>query len=97
LKPLNPNSIDNYNFIQEIGVFPNPATNKVFVGFKTIENTDAKISILSLTGATLLEKQYSQINGNFVTEIDLGNFDKGTYFIQINAEKGKYVRKLIIE
>ena len=97
LKPLNPNSIDNYNFIQEIGVFPNPATNKVFVGFKTIENTDTKISILSLTGATLLEKQYNNINGNFVTEIDLGNFAKGTYFIQINSEKGKYVRKLIIE
>jgi hypothetical protein len=97
LKPLNPSGLDNFNFIQEIGVFPNPATNKVFVGFKTIENTDTKITILSLTGATLLEKQYKNINGNFVTEIDLSNFAKGTYFIQINADKGKYVRKLIIE
>lgn len=97
LKPNTTTGVDYVNSIQEIGVFPNPATNKVFVGFKTTENTNATISILSLTGAVLSENEYKNINGNFVTELELGNFAKGTYFIQINSSKGKYVRKLIVE
>lgn len=97
LKPLFPNSILNNDAIQEIGIFPNPASSKVYIGFKTSENMNTKISILSLTGATLLENEHKNINGNFVTEVDLTNFSKGTYFVQIYSSKGKYVRKLVVE
>lgn len=96
-KPIMPTAVNNLDIINDIGIYPNPASNKVYIGFTAQENLDINIQLVSLTGSIIHTTNYPNVMGSFITEMNIGQYAKGTYFIQINTEKGKYVRKLIIE
>ncbi len=92
-----PNSVDNFSGLQNIGVYPNPTSDLIYVGLTTKENTTLSIQTMSITGAILSEKKFDNVNGNFVTEIDLSNYAKGTYLVKIISNKGNFIRRVVVE
>ena len=56
-----------------------------------------RIQPLSITGSILTEKKFNQLNGNFVTELNLANYAKGTYLIKIASDKGNFIRRVVVE
>jgi hypothetical protein len=76
-------------------VYPNPTETGAFT-VSTLENDVAisKISVLNLTGTTLL----SQSNENQLTNVSIeAALPKGLYLVAIETNKGKTVRKLLIK
>ncbi|MBK7763398.1 MAG: T9SS type A sorting domain-containing protein [Bacteroidetes bacterium] len=92
-----PSSIHDVYAIDQIAVYPNPTSGKVYVGLNAIEMTNLNISILNITGTVLDQKQFDKIQGEFVTELNLTNYAKGTYLIKINSDKGNFVRRVVVE
>jgi len=71
----------------QIEVYPNPASEKIFV--KTLSNEVPELRLYSLNG-TLLKK----VKGN---EITVKELNTGTYLLKIQTEKGIFGKPVIIK
>jgi len=96
-KQLGPSALNDVYAIGNIGVYPNPTSGKVYVGLTAAEATNLTIQTMSITGAILAEKKFDQVNGEFVTELDMSNYAKGSYMLKIISNKGNFTRKVVVE
>ena len=77
------------NPINEIEIYPSPASKIVFV--RNI-NSNLKISVFSITGKTVIEKE---INSD--TQIDVSKLNKGVYFFNLTNGKSTTTMKVVVE
>lgn len=79
-----------------VNVFPNPATNVMYV---TAENTvfgNARLSVKSLNGQEVWSMNINQNNAFGAYEINTNDFAKGMYLVSIENAKGKVTQKVIV-
>ncbi len=71
---------DNKNL--SVIIYPNPATDKVFIKMNEIQGTETQVSIYDISGRLKLHmiKQF-----NTTTEIDIQHLNKGIYFIDLRT------------
>ena len=72
-------------------IYPNP-NNGVF-NITTEKLVDYNISITNILGQEVLTTQFSDLN----TTIDLSNFDKGIYTIEMISEGQVFSEKIVVE
>ena len=87
-------NIDNVNHlsqskIQEIHIFPNPASEKLNISIEKPEKL--KLTISSLTGKTLIEKAESMKSDEH--SINIGRLEEGIYFLQIEDKNGNTLKQ----
>ena len=73
--------------VSQIEIYPNPASEKLYV--KTLSNEIPMLQLYSLNG-TLLKK----VKAN---EIDIKEFNTGTYILKIQTEKGIFGKTIVIK
>ena len=79
-------------------IFPNPAEKYIDINFNIQENTKISGKIFNIEGkqvGELDEKEYR--SGKNEIRFRINGYSKGTYFITLNTEYGKVVRKFIKE
>jgi len=74
-----------------LSIFPNPSNETVYVQLNGVEITS--IDVMDMTGRKV---------GTFTTstqfvEINVANFNAGTYLLNINTEKGNLVKRIIVQ
>ena len=69
-------------------IFPNPASNDITL---TSEKDFHTITIYNLVGQTVIE----QFNTGNVAKLNIVNLTKGIYFICLNFDKGKEIKKFV--
>lgn len=77
----------------DINVYPNPATESVFISIKDAPAKYA-VSILDVTGKLLQSEQLTSAQS--VYELSIGNYSNGMYFIKISSEESKYNQSIRI-
>ncbi len=75
---------------KQFSVFPNPATNSVSI---SSDATIEKINIFDTKGSLVFTMEYSEKT----TSVDVSNFAKGMYTIQLISKSNASVQSLIIE
>ena len=84
--------IDEENANNSIFVYPNPNNGLFTVKMMSNKNQTVDLSIINITGETI---------GNWKLKnqlaIDLSNYAKGIYFLQLVTEKGKATKKIVIQ
>lgn len=97
---LNTN-IHQYKFSKDlviIGIYPNPAIDKCVVQFYVVENQKVEFIISNLKGQVVFEKYFnSDCTDLNYDEIDLSNFESGTYILTIRTDSGITKSKQIIK
>ncbi|HEC41492.1 MAG TPA: T9SS type A sorting domain-containing protein [Bacteroides sp.] len=83
--------VDLYD-MSSVKVYPNPASDLLYVEFGNVNMTDARIRMLDISGRLM----YDVLNVDEIVEIGLENIDNGIYFISIEIENQVSVRKLTI-
>ncbi len=73
-----------------VTIYPNPADQFVIL---TSKSNIKEIKILNLIGKTVFSKE---INSKQL-RVDIQNYKKGIYFVEITAESGKQLLKLIVK
>lgn len=87
------------NVITNISLFPNPAKDKFSVNFNTAENVLVTAKLYSICGQ---EIEFLASNKEFNVGYNTINFElqstipSGVYFVQLNYNSKKIVKKLII-
>lgn len=88
--PLNSGvGIDDLEKI-EFSVFPNPATDYVFLTFPKV--VTGKLRILDLNGKLVQSSIFSGVR----KRINIGELESGLYFIEIEDKDGSVVKKLMV-
>lgn len=71
-----------------LSVFPNPATDKVFLRLNHVKSGQYNLKLYNVRGAEVWSKSY-QITGNQLdTEIDISQFETGTYLYRWLDHRG---------
>jgi hypothetical protein len=84
------NSVNEVQALQAVKIYPNPATDRLF-----IDAPDAVIHAVSLhdlSGRQWLEKSFNQIN-----EISLQGIPAGLYLLKLQGQEQSVVKKIIIQ
>jgi len=78
------------NALNENELYPNPATEEVFI---TSTESIIKVTMLSLLGNVVLNKKLS----NKEARLDVSDLNPGIYIVEIKIENGIVVKKLVVE
>lgn len=79
----------------KVEVFPNPSNGSfnLFVG--NVNNRKVEVKIYNLTGSVVFSNLYNaSIDNNY--SINTEDFNKGIYFIEVNADGDQHLKKLVI-
>jgi len=96
--PLVANADVSANELKQFEIFPNPASDKVYVQLQGIQlNEEAEIYVQSLAGRQA-KKYPLHINENLSSiEIDVSNYPSGTYLIYLSDKNGiQYKEKMVV-
>jgi len=78
-------------FANEIHIFPNPNNGNFELALSNSSNS--KVTIKNMIGQVVFENEYSKAN----VRIELSNFAKGIYFIEVIQNSEVKIKKLVIE
>ena len=80
-----PMGVDNIsNSLSSFNIFPNPASDRVKLGFTLTENKKVELSLFNSLGEKIQENQSTEgVQGANALELDVANLPKGIYFAQI--------------
>lgn len=88
-----PTGISNLENKNDISVFPNPTSNKLYVSIPYLKN-NTELNIVDLTGKIV----YTEIiTTNQKHSISLPTLSKGMYVVKIKLDTSIYTEKLLIE
>ena len=79
-----PSGILDYSLRDNLTVWPNPATDRVFIGVENENTTIEKVELYNIYGQLL---NVVEVN-NTVAEISVGTFATGTYYAKVFTDKG---------
>jgi hypothetical protein len=100
-------SIDNFSTVSTVGLnelenttkislFPNPATQHVFLNYESHSAREITITISDITGKDLYTGYLQTACGNFQQELNIDSLEAGIYFIEIahanTSRKIKFVK-----
>lgn len=89
-------SVEDYNGIEDLTIYPNPATDYVNVEFSIQEAEKIKFQLLDLTGKMLKSANMEGVAGLNQYKFDIHGVSKGLYLMEIITESGKSVRKITV-
>lgn len=94
LKAYYPTAQDNTAAILDITIYPNPASELLFVHLPKSELTSDKTArLFSLTGQLVKQETFS----NDVLDLDVSDISKGAYFLRIDGVGKSIKRQVLIE
>ncbi|HBS88774.1 MAG: hypothetical protein A2W91_04130 [Bacteroidetes bacterium GWF2_38_335] len=81
-----------------INVYPNPAINQVNIEFPLKKAESVTISILNMMGETVKTIcEENPATGMYFKALDISELERGVYFISIESNKIKEIKKIIVQ
>jgi len=84
---------DNIN----LNIYPNPNKGNFMIDIRTIQNDKVNIKVLNNLGVTIYQENNVHINGQYQTYINQNTFNSGIYFVVVQSESGRLVKKVIVQ
>ncbi|MCQ2283445.1 MAG: C10 family peptidase [Bacteroidales bacterium] len=89
--------IDQHSALDEVSVYPNPATNFVNVAITTEEAQTIAANIVDITGKVVYAEELAHNGGEQIFTLPLNNLAKGVYVINLTSKYGKTIQKFVIQ
>lgn len=91
---------NNFENNVSFGVYPNPSIDKkINIVYEMPNGNSDKntVSVYSITGAKVFEKQINNTSGFFNQEIDLGNLNNGVYVLKFESGNYSTTKKIVLQ
>ncbi|QMU28205.1 T9SS type A sorting domain-containing protein [Adhaeribacter radiodurans] len=85
-----------HNVAPEIGVYPNPSTGKVFLSLAGFKGKRIQVRVTNVIGNLVLQESFNEMNDEATKVLNFSNFNKGLYYVKVDAEKYSEMRKVYI-
>ncbi len=84
------------NNINNLNIYPNPATQTVHISFDANNNDDVQIKMFDMGGREVFNQTYEAVQ-NFEQTIQLSHLSRGVYFVKIHNGNQNATQKLILK
>ena len=83
--------------ISNLSIYPNPTSGLINIDFKVIGPINFEVRIINIIGERLFFDNLKSFEGEYSMSLDLSNFSKGIYFLEIETNDGVINKKLILQ
>lgn len=91
-------AINEPDFIEDLVLYPNPASSQTNISFKTNRNVNTEITVFNFLGQQIINSSLSNINSGYYTyELNTRNLPKGIYNVVIHFDNQTVCKKLIVD
>lgn len=90
-------NIETNNAHININVYPNPAKNNVMLDVTGLTSNEMSVKIIDVLGRPVFIEKFSNLNSNSKINLDLSNFEKGIYLMNVNVNNETKLLKLVHE
>jgi len=78
-------------------IYPNPASQNVFINHNNDMNTQVEVSIIDLSGRIVKQQNFGILgSGNHTLQMDISSIKRGIYVIQLKAGDNNISNKLVV-
>jgi len=89
--------LNDLEFISNVSLFPNPATNEVSLQFTLSEISDITIKVIDLNGKVMETQNINNaISGSNTTTLNVSNYANGIYSVVLQSNDTLTTKKLVI-
>jgi len=92
-----PVSIKEIENINDLSVYPNPASDRLNIKFNTSTADDFNITIYNVTGQEVYKEKLNNFIGSYNNEININDFAQGVYLMQVKSSKGAVTQKVVVQ
>ena len=85
------------NQSQKISIYPNPSRDIFNITFISEEKQNLRVRILNVIGEEVYKEDLQQFIGEYVKSINLEQYNKAIYFLEIETDNGVINKKLILQ
>ena len=78
-------------------VYPNPSRDIFNVTFTSEEVQNVTIKVINMLADEVFSQQYSNVSNQFLEQIDLTNYSKGIYSLEIHTNSGILYKKIALQ
>jgi hypothetical protein len=98
----NPSPTNIFHIEQEEGAFkvniyPNPTNARVNIHFYVAKTQNIKLKLLSAIGEIIFIENLNRFKGEYSKQINLKEYPKAIYFLEIETQDGVINKKLILQ
>lgn len=90
-------AVEDYNGLEDLTVYPNPATDQVTIDFSLTESANVNVRLMDMTGKTLRQGLFGGEQGANRIQFGLHDVARGMYLLEISNAEGKSVRKITVQ
>jgi hypothetical protein len=83
--------------LSNVQLYPNPAKDKATLKFNNEQAGAYTMSLIETTGRVVYNSTGSALEGENLVEIDLTNYARGIYMLQLNTNGSQQMIRLVIE
>ena len=83
--------------IVDLSIYPNPSEDIFNITFTSEKKQDIEIRIFNGLGERVFVESKQEFIGEYTTKINLSEYSKSIYFLEIETEKGIINKKLILQ
>ena len=80
--------------ISNLDVYPNPSRDMFNMTFTSEEVQDLEVRVINIIGEEIIKEDLQQFVGEYVKLINLNNYEKGVYLLEITTNKGVINKKI---
>jgi hypothetical protein len=91
-----PVGIKEFNSFDNIRIFPNPASEQLFVSLQTLKQQQIYLTLTNILGTEVLNTQHKLSSGNFEEQINTADLPRGMYLLSIKGEYSSTIMKVIL-
>ena len=82
--------------VQEIKLYPNPTTGKLFLSLQGFKQARIEVQVINVIGNVVLSEKFYETEDQFTKVLELSRFNKGLYYVKIQADQYSEMRKVFL-
>ena len=88
---------EEISVFNDLNVYPNPASQRLNIGFTITDPQNVQVEILSLQGEPVFTDKLNYFKGQYLNTIDVSTFARGIYMLRLKSDKGTSVKKVVVQ
>lgn len=85
------------NPVEAVNVFPNPNSGKFTLQLSTNSESNVQIAVYDMIGKVVYTSNLENQLGDYNTEVDLSNMEKGIYILNVEAKGQRFNKRIAVQ
>ncbi|MEO9475473.1 MAG: T9SS type A sorting domain-containing protein [Cyclobacteriaceae bacterium] len=83
--------------LESLDYYPNPSTGSFKLRFKVPQQGELSVKVYDLDGKEVFSRYFNQFGGTYSESLDLTDQSAGVYLLEVQLDKKRLTRKIVIE